>query len=148
MSTVNINNKFIYNSCKLALYEDLYPSGDITSNLIESKSIIKANLISNDNGIIGGIKFVKMTFKILDKKIKFTSKISDGSKIKKGQVIGVLKGNVDAELVSIAGKFDGQVLSEVVSIRSTGSVNGEVSYDNISIEEGAKVEAQLGKKKQ
>ena len=61
---------------------------------------------------------------------------------------GVLKGNVDAEIVYIAGKFDGQVLSEVVSIRSTGSVNGEVSYDNISIEEGAKVEAQLGKKKQ
>ena len=61
---------------------------------------------------------------------------------------GVLKGNIDAELVSIAGKFDGQVLSEVVSIRSTGSVTGEVSYDNISIEEGAKVEAQLGKKKQ
>ena len=53
---------------------------------------------------------------------------------------GVLKGNIDAELVSIAGKFDGQVLSEVVSIRSTGSVNGEVSYDNISIEEGAKVQ--------
>jgi len=61
---------------------------------------------------------------------------------------GVLKGNIDAELVSIAGKFDGQVLSEVVSIRSTGSVTGEVSYDNISIEEGAKVEAKLGKKKQ
>ena len=61
---------------------------------------------------------------------------------------GVLKGNIDAELVSIAGRFDGQVLSEVVSIRSTGSVTGEVSYDNISIEEGAKVEAQLGKKKQ
>ncbi len=60
---------------------------------------------------------------------------------------GVLKGNIDAEVVSIAGKFDGQVLSEVVSIRSTGSVTGEVSYDNISIEEGAKIEAQLGKKK-
>ena len=60
---------------------------------------------------------------------------------------GTLKGNIDAEVVSIAGKFDGQVLSEVVSIRSTGSVTGEVSYDNISIEEGAKIEAQLGKKK-
>ena len=60
---------------------------------------------------------------------------------------GILKGNIDAEVVSIAGKFDGQVLSEVVSIRSTGSVTGEVSYDNISIEEGAKIEAQLGKKK-
>ena len=99
MSTVKINNKFIYNTCKLALNEDLYPSGDITSNLIASKSIIKANLISNDNGVIGGLRFVKMTFKILDKNIKFTSKVSDGSKIKKGQVIGVVKGNVKNILI-------------------------------------------------
>ena len=99
MSTVKINNKFIYNTCKLALNEDLYPSGDITSNLITSKSTIKANLISNDNGVIGGLKFVKMTFKILDKGIRFTSKVSDGSKIKKGQIIGIVKGNAKNILI-------------------------------------------------
>ena len=99
MSTVKINNKFIYNICKLALNEDLYPSGDITSNLITSKSTIKANLISNDNGVIGGLKFVKMTFKILDKGIRFTSKVSDGSKIKKGQIIGIVKGNAKNILI-------------------------------------------------
>tara|TARA_B100000941_G_C28505554_1_gene557087 strand:+ start:1050 stop:1883 length:834 start_codon:yes stop_codon:yes gene_type:complete len=99
VSTVKINNKFIYNTCKLALNEDLYPSGDITSNLITSKSTIKANLISNDNGVIGGLKFVKMTFKILDKGIRFTSKVSDGSKIKKGQIIGIVKGNAKNILI-------------------------------------------------
>ena len=55
--------------------------------------MIKVKLISNDNGVIGGLKFVKMTFKILDKSIRFTSKVSDGSKIKKGQIIGIVKGN-------------------------------------------------------
>ena len=99
MSTVKINNKFIYNTCKLALNEDLYPSGDITSNLIASKSMIKVKLISNDNGVVGGLKFVKMTFKILDKSIRFTSKVSDGSKIKRGQVIGVVKGNAKNILI-------------------------------------------------
>ena len=99
MSTVKINNKFIYNTCKLALNEDLYPSGDITSNLIASKSMIKVKLISNDNGVIGGLKFVKMTFKILDKGIRFTSKVSDGSKIKKGQIIGIVKGNAKNILI-------------------------------------------------
>ena len=99
MSTVKINNKFIYNTCKLALNEDLYPSGDITSNLIASKSMIKVKLISNDNGVIGGLKFVKMTFKILDKSIRFTSKVSDGSKIKKGQIIGIVKGNAKNILI-------------------------------------------------
>ena len=99
MSTVKINNKFIYNTCKLSLNEDLYPSGDITSNLIASKSMIKVKLISNDNGVIGGLKFVKMTFKILDKSIRFTSKVSDGSKIKKGQIIGIVKGNAKNILI-------------------------------------------------
>tara|TARA_Y100000816_G_scaffold3847_1_gene2337 strand:+ start:1047 stop:1880 length:834 start_codon:yes stop_codon:yes gene_type:complete len=99
VSTVKINNKFIYNTCKLALNEDLYPSGDITSNLIASKSMIKVKLISNDNGVIGGLKFVKMTFKILDKSIRFTSKVSDGSKIKKGQIIGIVKGNAKNILI-------------------------------------------------
>ena len=60
---------------------------------------------------------------------------------------GTLKGNIDAEIVSIAGKCDGQVLADVVSVKSSGNVTGEVSYENISIEEGAKIEAQVGKRK-
>ena len=86
---------------------------------------------------------------IISSDMKIKGKITaSGGLVLLGNVVGDIKCNSDAELVSIAGKFDGQVLSEVVSIRSTGSVNGEVSYDIISIEEGAKVEAQLGKKKQ
>ena len=60
---------------------------------------------------------------------------------------GMLKGNVDADNVIIAGKCDGQVLADTVAIRSGGQVSGEVSYENISIEEGAKIEAQVGKRK-
>ena len=99
MSIIKLNEKFIYNACKLALNEDLYPSGDITSNLITSTSVVKANLISNDSGIIGGLKFVKMTFKIIDNKIRFQTKVLDGSKIKKGQVIGIIKGNIKNILI-------------------------------------------------
>ena len=33
------------------------------------------------------------------------------------------------------------------SIKSTGKISGEVFYENISIEEGAVVEAQIGKRK-
>ena len=63
------------------------------------------------------------------------------------QETGILKGNVDAETVDVAGKLDGQILAEIVSIKSSGQVHGDVSYENISIEEGVKIEAQLGKKK-
>ena len=52
---------------------------------------------------------------------------------------GTIKGNIDAEIVSISGKCDGQVLAEVVSVKTSGHVTGEISYENISIEEGAKL---------
>ena len=60
---------------------------------------------------------------------------------------GTLKGNIDAEVVTVAGKCDGQVSADVISIKSTGKISGEVFYENISIEEGAIVEAQIAKKK-
>ena len=99
MSDFNLSNKYIYEKCKLALKEDLYPYGDITTKLIKKKILGRAKLISNDDGIIGGLKFVKTTFKLIDESIYFSTKKTDGSKIKKGEVIGVIKGNVKNILI-------------------------------------------------
>ena len=99
MSNFNLSNKYIYEKCKLALKEDLYPYGDITTQLIKKKILGRAKLISNDDGIIGGLKFVKTTFKLIDESIYFSTKKTDGSKIKKGEVIGVIKGNVKNILI-------------------------------------------------
>ena len=60
---------------------------------------------------------------------------------------GTLKGNVDADVVTVSGKCDGQVSGDVISVKSTGKISGEVFYENISIEEGAIIEAQIGKRK-
>ena len=49
MSKIKLSENFIKNSVKLALNEDLYPSGDITSNLIQDNKIVKIKLISNQN---------------------------------------------------------------------------------------------------
>ena len=57
MSKIKLSKNFIKNVVKLALNEDLYPSGDITSNLIQNNKIIKVKLISNQNAIIGGLLF-------------------------------------------------------------------------------------------
>ena len=47
MSKIKLSKDFIYNTVKLALNEDLYPSGDITSNLVKNNKIIKAKLKSH-----------------------------------------------------------------------------------------------------
>ena len=62
MSKIILSKSFINNSVKLALNEDLYPSGDITSNLLKKSSIKTFKIISNQNAIIGGIEFAKSTF--------------------------------------------------------------------------------------
>ncbi len=58
----------------MALDEDLYPSGDITSNLIKSDKVIKAKLISNQKAVIGGLLFAKKAFNLIDSRIKFITK--------------------------------------------------------------------------
>ncbi len=94
MSKIKLSKKYIYKICKEALREDLYPSGDITSKLLNNTNKIKAKIISNANGIIGGLELAKQTFKILDKKILFNIKKKEGSKIKKKQIIVEIQGNI------------------------------------------------------
>ena len=65
MSKIKLSENFIKNTVKLALNEDLYPTGDITSNLVESSKIIKLKLILNQNAVIGGMLFAKHTFALM-----------------------------------------------------------------------------------
>ena len=94
MPSFQLSKNFIRSTCRLALAEDLYPSGDITSNLLDNNSIKKIKLISNQRGIIGGLEFAKQTFNLLDKKIKFISKKKEGSSVNKGSVVAVVEGKI------------------------------------------------------
>ncbi len=92
MSKIKLSNYYIKNTVKLALNEDLYPSGDITSGLVKENKIIKLKLISNQNAVIGGLEFAKQTFKLIDKKIRFEIKKKEGSSVKKNELIAIIKG--------------------------------------------------------
>ncbi len=100
MSQIKLSENFIKSNVKLALNEDLYPSGDITSDLIKNNNIIEAKLISNQDAIIGGLIFVKYAFSLIDKKIKFTVKTKDGSFVKRNSTIAIIKGNKKNILVA------------------------------------------------
>jgi nicotinate-nucleotide pyrophosphorylase (carboxylating) len=94
VSKINLSKNFIRGICKSALNEDLYPSGDISSNLLKNNVKKKVKLISNQSGIIGGLEFAKQTFKLIDKKIRINLKKKEGSKIKKGDLIATIEGNI------------------------------------------------------
>jgi len=94
VSKIILSKNFIKNTCKLALNEDLFPSGDITSNLLKNNIKKKIKLITNQSGIIAGLEFAKQTFNLIDKKIKIKFKKKEGSIIKKGNVIATIEGNI------------------------------------------------------
>ena len=100
MSKIKLSKEFIRNTVKLALNEDLYPSGDITSGLIKNNKVISIKLLSNQNAVIGGLLFAKQAFALIDSKIKFIIKKKDGSKVKKGSLVALIKGNAKNILIA------------------------------------------------
>ena len=119
MSKIILSKSFINNSVKLALNEDLYPDGDITSNLVQKGRSKSFKIIANQNGIIGGIEFAKSTFKIFDNKVQFHIKKKDGSQVKKGQIIAMIKGNSKNILIC-----------ERVALNFLSHISGIASYTN------------------
>tara|TARA_B100000497_G_C7560843_1_gene338384 strand:- start:50 stop:883 length:834 start_codon:yes stop_codon:yes gene_type:complete len=100
VSKIKLSENFIKNTVKLALNEDLYPSGDITSDLIKNNKVIEAKLISNENAVIGGLRFAKYAFTLVDNKIRFNSKKKDSSFVKKNSLIATIKGNAKNILIA------------------------------------------------
>ena len=100
MSKIKLSKDFIRNTAKRALNEDLYPSGDITSNLIRNNKFIKFKILSNQDAIIGGLLFAKDTFELIDNKIKFNVKKKDGLQVKKGSIIATIEGKAKNILIA------------------------------------------------
>jgi len=114
----NLKNKYIKSIVYQALKEDLRPSGDLTTNNITDKKIF-AKIITGQDCVIGGLNFAKETFKILDKKVIFKSKIQEGKKVKKGKTVAILKGNAKSILKA-----------ERVALNFIGLVSGVATMTN------------------
>ena len=100
MSQIKLSENFIKNTVKLALNEDLYPSGDITSSLVKNNKTIRAKLIANEDAIIGGLLFAKSALSLIDKIIRYIVKKNDGSFVKKKSLVAIIQGNVQNILIA------------------------------------------------
>ena len=100
MPKIKLSKYYIKNKVKLALNEDLYPNGDITSSLVKNSKVIKIKLISNQQAVIAGLEFAKQTFKLIDNKIKFIIKKKEGSIVKKNDVVATIEGRAENILIS------------------------------------------------
>ena len=72
-------------------YNDVTTLADIFAN-----KKIKAELIAKQAGVICGLYVFAKTFQELDKKARVLSKVKDGAKVRKGQVVAVVAGHARA----------------------------------------------------
>lgn len=96
-----LSQTYIKSLVKEALNEDLKPKGDITTNLVKfNNKKTKAQIIAKQNGVIAGLEFCKIAFKLVGKEAIFVKKVSDGAKVKKNKVIAEIKAKIKTILIA------------------------------------------------
>ena len=77
---------------------------DITSEDVSTNAVMpedkqgKAELICKQDGIICGLGIFERTFELLDKTARFEANFKDGDEVKKGELLGVIYGDIKAIL--------------------------------------------------
>ena len=78
----------------LALKEDI-TSEDITTNsVMPGFRLGEVELICKEDGVIAGLEVFKRVFELLDEKTEVTFTCADGDVVKKGQKLGVVRGDI------------------------------------------------------
>ena len=89
----------VIESVKRALQEDGFKSDlSLMAKNIDSKKILKATLITRQNGVLSGSSWFEESFKQIDKKAKFKWKIIEGETFKRDDVIAEISANSNAIL--------------------------------------------------
>jgi nicotinate-nucleotide pyrophosphorylase (carboxylating) len=83
-----------------ALKEDI-GSGDVTSNsIIPADAYMNGEIIAKQNGIVAGLDVARATFEILDSRIQFRAKVSEGSPVETSQTLATIYGPARALLTA------------------------------------------------
>lgn len=92
--------KEVYSLIKQAFQEDA-PHGDITAHFFSNKKdIVTAKIIAKQSGVISGLAVAIACFHYVSKKIDIIQYISDGTSVKKGDILLELNGPLDKILLA------------------------------------------------
>lgn len=87
-----INQLKLKNIIRLALKEDIGSKDITTQELITADKLVKAQIIVKEDCIACGLGIASLTFKMIDKGIKFKILAKDGDFVKKNTVIAIVYG--------------------------------------------------------
>jgi nicotinate-nucleotide pyrophosphorylase (carboxylating) len=78
----------------LALDEDVGP-GDLTTDvLIDTESEVEGRLLASADGVVAGALFIAPILHRTDARLKFRSTVKDGAAVRKGRLLGRIRGPV------------------------------------------------------
>lgn len=77
-----------------ALKEDITSEDISTNSVMPHYQLGEVELICKEDGIIAGLEVFKRVFELLDEKTEVTFSCQDGDTVKKGQKLGVLRGDI------------------------------------------------------
>lgn len=121
-------NQLIIHRLLSFLEEDVYPE-DITSKIVSGKKC-KAIIVSKDEGILAGQKFIVPFLKYLD--LKVVPKIEDGKEIKKKDIVLEIEGDAEVILsterlvLNLLGKLSGVATVTYIMNRIAKQYNPDV----------------------
>jgi nicotinate-nucleotide pyrophosphorylase (carboxylating) len=106
MTLTRLPNIMIEPCIRAALLEDLGRAGDITSDSIIAPEITaQVALVARETGVIAGLDFARIAFRLIDPEIDFTAHLADGARVSPGTVIanitGPARGILTAERVAL-----------------------------------------------
>ena len=91
--TVNVDHLI-----KEALQEDI-SSEDVTTNAVMKEAVTgEVQLICKQDGVVAGLDVFRRVFEILDENVKIDFYCKDGDEVKKGELMGVVTGDIRALL--------------------------------------------------
>ncbi len=95
-----MNKDNIEKIIKDALAEDI-GEGDITTKAIVQDNLMgTGEFLVKQEGVIAGLEVVDMLLKIVDPKLSFERKVSDGEKVSAGKIIAKIKGSAASMLTA------------------------------------------------
>ncbi len=75
-----------------ALAEDI-GDGDVTTlSTVPAEAMLEGTFIAKESGVVAGLEVIKLTFALLDERVKLTTHVADGEVVQVKQVIATIKG--------------------------------------------------------
>ena len=134
------NSKKTSSSSRTFISKEMEVTGNFKGKgAVQVEGILHGNIsvdsvVIGEQGVVNGI--IQATSVIINGKLKGSIECTSLEVMGNG----IISNNVTSKNLKVLGKVDGKVtVTELLDIRASGSINGDITIGRIKIEDGAKV---------